>query len=212
MSTNQVSTPTIYNLIKIHKKTGKVTNLSGKVLFSQYFQEDSYHYFKNMKTDKNDYIMCPQYILCPVTKKGGDIQLFVTGSLKTNEPPINGIIRECGEELCFSPGKMTHVSPSISNYGNKWDWYTSQIGDMKYIGHVHDNQSNNPRYKKKVGGIFVGSYDDVQNVIKLFKPTLSANDNIDSIVFVRVDLVRTVMPLIIANNNQKIKGCVTINI
>jgi hypothetical protein len=129
------------------------------VKFSKYFPESMDKAFAKVLKNVNH----NKYILCPIYRQG-DIQVGVTGHVKTNETVIEGLCREVKEELCIAPIRDIITVEKNRKEGRKtYNIFAVDINNCKTMNKKEQKTSNQASDNRdnKVGCYIYGSRESI---------------------------------------------------
>lgn len=187
-------------IISLNTRTFAVSTVNDTpVLFSKCLEEQIEPLWNNLTINNSEYIIGIKYEKGEnILEGGGDIQLFLTGTLRTNEDIEYALTRACKEYTNHSINNFNdfiEIGKFATAFKSKkiCNVYVTSISDLNSVKHLGKKGIKN-KNQGKFCIIVGGSYNDVMSFINNFdRSTNDINKAIEEIVFIRADVVTNVM-------------------
>ena len=130
--------------------------------------------------------MAKTYFLC--VKYKGDIQVFITGTLKQGESPVQCAIRELEEEacMCVPDPEMKHYGNTTGNRGQPVTLYCAPLKKATLAPEgVANAQEIPPDIRHKVAVIAYGTEGDIRAIYANSSEAQKYGDKINSVVYIQ---------------------------
>lgn len=172
------------------KKPKKIKAL----LMSMFLLKGAKDAFNKLNLPNNYYVLCVHY----VDSKGGDTQLFITGTVEKyeQEDTSRTAIAELMEEARFVTDKVTFVDKYEDNR-NVFETYAAKISDLTSIKLPEMRQEDKitDGKKRKITCIVYGTKAEMKRAVSNIKRSSSnkINDDIDGLAFIPVGEVNNII-------------------
>jgi 8-oxo-dGTP pyrophosphatase MutT (NUDIX family) len=137
--------------------------------------------------------MTKTYFLCVQYKKTGDIQVFITGTLKQGESPVQCAFRELEEEAQICVSKMKRYGKTTRNRGQPITLYCAPLKGATLAPGVANAQKNPPDIRHKVAVIAYGTEADIRAIYANSSEAQKYGDKINSVVYIQGSVLCEIM-------------------